>query len=158
MEIKDWVLLLIPILFNGIIIYFIQAYFQRKLKQDEHKHEIKRKINNKFFSLLLEVKNNFRRLGYLLQENPNYTKLFEEYLSEFNQSIRKSLDYYGDYKLYLNDFSSEIVTLDSTFEEYISYGLMHQQLDNISRKKLQDYINRLFQLICHASDRHLENI
>lgn len=158
MEIKDWVLLLLPILFNGIIIYFIQAYFQTKLKRDEHKHEIKRKISSEFFSLLLEVKNNFRRLGYHLQEKPNDTELFEVYLSEFNHSIRKSLDYYGDYKLYLNDFSSEIMTLNSTFEEYISYGLMHQQLDNGSRKKLQDYINKLFQLICRASDRYLGNI
>ncbi len=158
MEKKDWVLLLLPILFNGIIIYYIQSYFQTKMKRDEHRSGVKRKISGEFFSLLLEAKSNFRRLGHHLQEKPNDTKLFESYLSEFNQSIRKSLDYYGDYKLYLNDFSSTIKTLDSTFTAYIDYGLKHQQFDNESISKLQDYINKLFELICCASDQYLVNI
>ena len=160
MELKDWLLLLIPIFFNGLIIYLVQATFQKKIKRDEHKDEVKRKISNEFFSLLLNSKETFRSLGHYLEANQNSPDQFGVYLGNFNLSIRRLLDYYCDYKLYLKDFSLTVDTLNTTFEEYISYMLpyQHQQIADDIRIKLQEYINKLFKLICNASDQYLKNI
>ena len=51
--------MVVPIISNGILVFIIQSIFQSRLKHNEHKDEVKRKINSELFSLLLESKNNF---------------------------------------------------------------------------------------------------
>ena len=95
METKDWVLMIVPIVANGILVYIIQSLFQAKLKHNEHKNEVKRKINSELFSLLLESKNNFRALGHCLIDHPESTELFNQHLGKFNFGIGKLLVYYN---------------------------------------------------------------
>ena len=138
METKDWILMVVPIISNGILVFIIQSIFQSRVKHNEHKDEVKRKINSELFSLLLESKNNFRALGHCLTD-----QLF---------------DYYNDYSFYLSNYSSIIQRLESTYNEYIAFGRTHLTLNNESRQQLQDYINTLFKLICNASERYIKEI
>ena len=158
METKDWILMIVPIVANGILIYIIQSFFQSKLKHNEHKNEVKRKINAELFSMLLETKSNFRTLGHCLIDHPENTELFNQNLAKFNLGIRKLLDYYNDYSFYLGDYSSNIEQLESVYDEYVAFGRSHLILNNESRQQFQDYINTLFKLICDASERYVKNI
>lgn len=158
MKTKDWILMIVPIVANGILIYIIQSFFQSKLKHNEHKNEVKRKINSELFSLLLESKSNFRALGHCLIDHPERTELFNQNLGMFNFGIRKLLDYYNDYSFYLSDYSSIMEQLESIYDKYITFGRSHLTLNNESRQQLQDYINTLFKLICDASERYIKEI
>lgn len=158
METKDWILMVVPIISNGILVFLIQSIFQSRLKHNEHKDEVKRKINSELFSLLLESKNNFRALGHCLTDHPESTELFNQNLGKFNFGIRKLLDYYNDYSFYLSNYFSIIQRLESTYNEYIAFGRSHLTLNNESRQQLQDYINTLFKLICNASERYIKEI
>ena len=114
--------MVVPIISNGILVFIIQSIFQSRLKHNEHKDEVKRKINSELFSLLLESKNNFRALGHCLTDHPESTELFNQNLGKFNFGIRKLLDYYNDYSFYLSNYSSIIQRLESTYNEYIAFG------------------------------------
>ena len=157
---KDWVLLVVPILANGFVLYLLQLYFQSKLKRSERRNEIKQKINSEFFSLLLDIKSNFRTLGRCTISNPEGTVLFPQNLASFNQSIGKALEYYNDYSYFLNDYSSIVNQLESTFEEYSSVGirLARSPLDDKGRKILEGYINHLYKISCQVADFYIKNI
>ena len=157
---KDWILLLVPICANGVVIYLVQALFQAKLKRSEHKDEMKQKINSQFFSLLLEIKSNFRILGRSIINAPNDTESINLYLANYNQSIGKALEYYSDYSFYLKDYASAVAQLDSTFDEYMESMriIIKAQLNNESRKVLEKFVNKLFQLTCNIADLYSKNI
>ena len=157
---KDWVVLIVPILANGLVLYLLQLYFQSKFKRSERKDEVKQKINNQFFSLLLDIKTNFRTLGRCLMSSPDDVKLFNQNLTNFNQSIGKALEYYNDYKFYLKDYSSNVEELGSIFDEYTEVGfrLARSPLDNNGRRTLESYINKLYELSCNVADFYIRNI
>lgn len=158
METKDWILLFVPIVANGIILYLIQLYFQSKIKKNEHKTEIKQKINSELFHLLLDSKNNFRALSYSSIDHPQDDKLFSDNLQKFNLSIRKILDYYHDYTFYLEKYSSNMKELEIIFDEYVNYGRSHQLLNDTIRKQLGDYFNKLFNLLCKLLNLYIKEI
>lgn len=83
--------MVVPIISNGILVFIIQSIFQSRLKHNEHKDEVKRKINSELFSLLLESKNNFRALGHCLTDHPESTELFKRISFKQNQ-ITKDTD------------------------------------------------------------------
>lgn len=158
MESKDWIILLVPIVLNGIILYTIQSYFQSKLKRSEHKDEIKRKINAELFSLLLDAKNNYRALYHCCIDDPQNIELFNLNLKKFNLSIRKILDYYDNYSFYLNRYSSNIAQLRSVYDKYVAFGSSLSSLNDVSRKQFQDYLGKLFELICNAAELYVKDI
>lgn len=158
MEVKDWILLLVPIASNGIILYIIQLYFQSKLKHGEHKNEVKQKINAEFFALLLEAKNCFRALAHCPVDDPQSTELFSQNLVKFNLSIRNTLDYYHDYSFYLKNYSSSITQLETVFHEYLVFSDQNSTLTDKSEQQFMDYLNQLFNLISDAAERYIKEL
>ncbi len=150
MEYKDWILLLIPILANGIVIYFIQLYFQEKLKKREHKNEVKERINQEFFTLLLAVKRNFRVFNNCITDELGNTKRFKETLSCLNQSIRELLDFYVDYKVFLCTYASNLDQLDAVFNDYVKMGRSISSFSDEDKKQFEGYLNRILKLISDA--------
>ena len=128
--------------------------------QGATKDEVKQKISNEFFSLLLDIKTSFRTLGRCLMGNPNNTMLFEQNLTNFNQSIGIALEYYNDYKLFLKDYSSKVAELNFVFDEYIDVGrrLAGSALNDKGRKTLESYINKLYELSCSVADLYMRKI
>lgn len=155
---KDWILLFVPIIVNGFVLYFIQLYFNQKVKHNEHKNEIKQNINNTFFKMLIESKDNFRNLGRCLIDNPENIELVNQNLKKFNIGIRKTLDYYSDYTFYLEDYSYSVKQLETLFDKHVEFGRTHTELNEESRIKLQDFINELFKLICEISNCYLKEL
>lgn len=157
---KDWILLIVPIFANGFVLYLLQLYFQSKLKRIEHKNEVKEKINNCFFSLLLDVKANFRTLGRCIHANPEDTELISKNLANYNKSIGKALEYYNDYDFFLKDYSSIIKELNSTFDKYLEVGsrLACAPLDDQGRGLLTSYINKLYQLVCNVANSYMKEL
>ena len=158
MDTKDWILLLFPIIANGVILYFIQLYFNQKAKRNEHKNEIKQNINNTFFTMLIESKENFRNLGHCLIDDPGNIELFNQNLFKFNIGIRKTLDYYNDYTFYLKDYSNSVKCFETLYNNYVEFGRNHPILNEESRSKLQEFINELFDLICEIANCYLKEI
>lgn len=157
---KDWVLLVVPILTNGLALYLLQLYFQSKLKRNERRNDVKQKINSEFFSLLLDIKSNFRALGRGIMSNPDDVELFNHNLTVFNQSIGKAIEYYNDYKFFLKDYSSTVEELESIFDEYSMVGLRlaRSPLDDKGRKTLESYINKLYKISSNVADCYIRNI
>ncbi|MDE7254025.1 MAG: hypothetical protein K2O32_13945 [Acetatifactor sp.] len=59
METKDWISILIPIVFNGIIAMIFGKYFENKLEIKKYKESKKQKIEDKLYDLLIQNKSLF---------------------------------------------------------------------------------------------------
>lgn len=86
MESKDWILLIVPVIMNGILIFIMQSFFQMKIQRSNENHSKKRKINEEFWALIRESKNKFRTFAYGLQDGDNES--ITTLLGEFNRSVR----------------------------------------------------------------------
>ena len=59
---KDWIILITPIIFNGVYIYIVQVYMKRYFEKKERMREQK----NMAYGKLLEALSNAQRTFYLL--------------------------------------------------------------------------------------------
>ena len=60
MEIKDWILLIVPIVGNGIILYFFQRCLGRKI---EKRQDLRDDVIKVFWNKLQELNNAFIQLN-----------------------------------------------------------------------------------------------
>ena len=158
MESKDWILLLVPVIINGIIFYLVQLYFQSKIKHNEHKVEVKRNINSQFFTLLFEAKNNFRDLHYCISQDVNNLEAIQQNLKKFDLSLQNIIYYYEDYNFYLKKYSQNIEQLENILEEYSTFCNQPRILNNAETKQMIIYLNKIFKELSNAMDCYLKEI
>ncbi len=158
MQSKDWVLLFIPIVCNGIIVYIIQSIFQRYNKKKMDSYEKRRNICNVFFEMLLVCKSDFRTIGYAIINAPDDSERIWKAIGEFNSNIRKILDFYDDHTFFLNKFSKYIAELRNKFDGYVEYFKDKKYLSNNDRTLMSENINLLNELIIKLLDTSQKNI
>lgn len=158
MEHKDWILLFVPIVANGIILYFVQMYFQSKIKSNEHKTEVRQKVNSEFFELLLDSKFKFRTLNRCISKDYHNLKLIEESLENFNTSLGNVVEYYRDYNFYLKKYAQNIGRLQSVLAEYSEFSEIPRTLSEQERNQMVVYLNKTFKELSDAADCYVKEI
>ena len=94
MEIKDWLILLIPILFNGSVIFILQKRFEKRHFRNEIKREHIRNLLdkvNKSLELFLDLSSDLN----ILQSNKKHVEKFNKkytQVCESNAEVYRYLD------------------------------------------------------------------
>ena len=71
MELKDWLLLFVPILFNGFLIFFFQLFITKNVEQRSNRKAYLFKVANELSSMLCTLHGMLLRLGREFSNNPN---------------------------------------------------------------------------------------
>lgn len=98
MVVKDWILLIVPIIFNGVFVLTIQLVFENK----KLKRETKMPCYKEFSKLLKNLNETF------IQENIDIqikSRDVNESLKLFGELIIEIIKYYDSNKLYLSEIS-----------------------------------------------------
>jgi len=148
MELKDWILLIVPILFNGIVVLIIQIIFEKK----KIKRETKMPCYKNFSDLLKKCNNAF------IDENINVQKSgknVNESLKLFQNLIIEIIKYYDSNKLYLCKIECYCNALFNSwynFEEFTK--VVSNPLTNLNKKELgeklqevKDNLNKLNEVL-----------
>ena len=145
MEAKDWILLIIPIIFNGVIVLIIQIIFENK----KLKREVKFPYYQNLSKLLKEVNATFIQENIDVQtkkRDVNETIIFLE------NSIVEIIKYYDSNQLYLSKIRPEYQLLLHSWGSFINATKMvSNPLTEIDKMelgvKVQDIKNNLDKLI-----------
>ncbi len=152
MSAKDWIILLVPILCNGVIIFILQKIFERKQLITSEKYEyvfIMLKKVDEALSLFIKatqstgddiVQNNYLNkfinsycdIFYYYQQNQKLFKVLKDYMVEIvseHEKLKKELDTLGN-----NEISPETKTRVGTGYYRIYELLQSIQNDCINYK------------------------
>lgn len=117
MEKKDWILLLVPIIINGGILYWFQLYISEKIKKAGARKEIVKKIYEDYLSLVDKALKSFRiALKVYVNSKGNKREELEvsnNAVSQLRDDIRELLFYYEDYTYVIGN----VEELDCKYKE-----------------------------------------
>ena len=136
MSLKDWILLLVPIVFNGILVLFIQICFEQK----KMRKEIKMPYYRQFSDLLKKLNNTFVSENFEVQING---KDVVKAIPVFQQYIFEILKYYDSNRLYLKKITTDYVCLINSWADFNKQvkrtkGALSEKNRKILGEKLQN--------------------
>ncbi len=130
MELKDWMLLFIPILFNGILIWG----FQFKLKYDFERKETYRKLQEQIFNTYVEkisksIESNRKVISAVV--NKEEDDCLKENIYDLRDDIQNLIYYYEMYVVILS-------TNDNVVNEYKKLKTKSQEwMENWNNNNIQ---------------------
>lgn len=96
MSTKDWILLLVPILFNGVVVFLLQKIFERKQLALTEKYKyvsiMQQKVDNAlvlYVKALQAIGNDLTQISLLQQFSNSYSEVY--YYYQQNQTLFKHL-------------------------------------------------------------------
>jgi len=156
MAARDWILLAIPILANGVLVFIIQSYFKYRLEKNKANYERRRMIKDTYFQYLLAVKNSYKQLAYAAHGSEFEKEKFIASYNMYADNIRELNDYYNTYKVVLANFKSNAENLCSIFDSFSSTTKL--KWSETTRNTLVSLINKMYELICSICDLYLAEI
>ncbi|HNX63729.1 MAG TPA: hypothetical protein PKI60_00895 [Oscillospiraceae bacterium] len=158
MECKDWILLLVPIILNGLMVYIVQILFQSYNKKQMDSYEKKKSINSTFYEVLLNSKNAFRTFGYAVTDTPDDEDKISNALGEFFRSITKILDYYDDHNYFLENYKEKISEIRNYFNNFIDNNRNKATFTVTESKSIMECVKTLHSYVDALIDASQKNI
>lgn len=68
---KDWIVILVPIVLEGLVFFVFQAYFNEKMRRFEKKLDVKDNVINTFLSKIMFIRLEYENIFNRGEEVPN---------------------------------------------------------------------------------------
>lgn len=130
--IKDWIIMLVPVILEGIVFFIFQAYFNKKLRSFEKKIKIKEDVIHTFLGKIMRIQLEYQ---YIF----NSKKLISE------NEIQPFLDILNDLRVYylanerdLNKFKLEFEDFYNTWVDFVGFWNNHNKkdIDDVFRRRI----------------------
>ncbi|MBE6816018.1 MAG: hypothetical protein E7522_11300 [Ruminococcaceae bacterium] len=95
METKDWIIMLVPILINGVFLFVFQQVMTQKIKKTEKKTDYRQGVLTEFLSLMQSVYDNIKNIAWALKPNSDD---FAEHWNSFVLQIQNINSFYNTHK------------------------------------------------------------
>lgn len=118
MEAKDWITLLIPIVFNGIIAVIFGKYYENKWEIKKYKEGKKQKIEDKFYDLLIQNRSLFYKMKADMSTNISGAELRDS-LSRYAVALDELYVYVQQYDLFLHKYEDYMKDISSDFSDLV---------------------------------------
>lgn len=102
MEIKDWILLLLPIMCNGIFIFLFQKILTTKLEHQNKRKNLRDEVYIKFWNKLQGLNDTFIQINIASQQNP---EIISNSLAIIQKVVFDIIQFYDTNKYDLEDVS-----------------------------------------------------
>lgn len=130
MELKDWILLFIPILFNGILIWIFQFMLKSFFEHKEFYKKLREQIFNVYIEKLSECIELNRKVTFSVVNSSDNNDL-EQNIYKLRDNIRNLLFYYEMYTVILS-------TNDKVANEYSKIKIRYMEwIENWNNNNIQ---------------------
>lgn len=147
MEKKDWILLLVPIVCNGLIVYFVQRFFDKKKEKDNLIRDIKM---NYYTALRTKIDDALSLHSDLCHMSNSADCNNNELLIKirgYTDSAHCVYDYYrANFKVF-KSFEEEAEELSE-----LMFGLSKRQ-NEINLQELSTYLNEIRDVLSKMKDK-----
>lgn len=138
MEGKDWIILLVPIICNGIIIFVFQKILSRKIERQSKRQDIRDDVLKRFWNKLQELNDTFVQTNIAAMRDPNVAG---NSLGIFQSAILDIIQYYDtnefDLKVFskeYKDFKSSWIDFENTYSSYVGKQLNREMQTQLGEK------------------------
>lgn len=126
MELKDWLLLFIPIIFNGFLIWIFQYMFKNRMERKETfrvlREEIFKEYIEKITQLISACKNLYAAQASAIVDDDETLENLDIALQNLKTKIKELYYYFDTYKIVLSTngkVKSKHTALKERFEEWV---------------------------------------
>lgn len=121
---KDWILLLVPIISNGLLVWFLQHMIQLWLKRNEKCSDLRDDIFREYISKIIKAKSACRALSTARGEAKitNDLSALDNAVITLRSTILELCEYYDDYAAVLSTdrrVQKEYIILKNRFEQWV---------------------------------------
>lgn len=153
MEIKDWVLLLVPILANGIIIWLFQKIFESKFERMSKRSSFRDDVIMCFYQKVQNLNDTMIQMNVSVTSNPDSVSVE---LNKTHMEVLKIFKYYDSNKYDLDVFEKEFDawkeswnTFETTVQEYSNRPLTPEMKQKLGEQlqHFKDMTDNLMNII-----------
>lgn len=123
---RDWILLLVPIVINGGILYWFQLYISEKIKKNNAKKELIKNIYEDYLVLVNKALKSFRITCTILVNSKGRERqeidTFNNAVSQLRDDIRELQFYYKDYKYIVGNVEELACKYEVLNEEFLKFN------------------------------------
>ncbi len=138
MECKDWIVLLVPIICNGFIVFVFQKILGKKIERQSKRQDIRDDVLKRFWNKLQELNDTFVQTNIAAMRDPNVAG---NSLGIFQSVVLDIIQYYDtnefDLKIFAeeyNDFKSSWTDFENTYRSYVGRQLNHEMQTQLGEK------------------------
>lgn len=138
MECKDWIILLVPIICNGIIVFVFQKILSRKIERQSKRQDIRDDVLKKFWNKLQELNDTFVQTNIAAMRNP---EVAGNSFGIFQSVVLDIIQYYDtnefDLKVFAEeyiDFRSSWIDFENTYRNYVGKQLNREMQEQLGEK------------------------
>ena len=136
METKDWIVMTVPIIVNGIVLFMFQKWFSTKIERNNEAFSRKTKILDEARQLTLQSVDALQKLIYTNNKGGNGLFEFEIYQA----SVKDLIDYFYLNKAVLSKYISLVDELVSSLNKFIEAINQRNAENVISNNMTNDFI------------------
>lgn len=117
METKDWILLCLPIIANGIIVFIFQKFITTKLERLNKKSNIRDEVIILFWKKLQKLNEVFIQANIATRSNPD---ALPTELDKIRESVLEIIQYYDTNKYDLDIYTGEYNCWEESWNKFTS--------------------------------------
>ncbi len=134
MEIKDWILLLVPVLLNGISVFVFQKIIGNKIDNMKKRDLLRDEIILLFWKKLQELNDTFLETNVKVSRN---LQTLNEGLETIRDKVFGLVQYYDKNKYDLNIFEKEYSSWEDSWNTFVSTLVEYNNCELTDEQKIK---------------------
>lgn len=145
----DWITMVVPIIFEGLLLFLFQKAIEKKIDRQEKRNELRDKIIVLFWEKLQALNNTMIRANF---ETHNNTNLLQDNLYKIRDSVFEIIQFYDTNKHDLAIFEKEYIEWNDSWNHFVetlsnNSNKMTKQVQSKLGNELQEVKNNTCKLI-----------
>lgn len=154
MEIKDWIMLMVPIVFDGIILVVFGKYYEKRLERKNEKERKIKKIEDGFYDLLIQTRSCFYEMKSKMVINVSQEKL-KYAMNQFCFSCDELHKYIIEYDFILHQYDIIVKDIITNYSDmilgirniFLETTINYDDLNSLGNKKISNIEEGLNKMI-----------
>lgn len=153
MTTKDWIVLVTPIIFNGIIIFTFQKLLSQKIEQTNKRQGIRDDVVKRFWNKLQDLNDTFIRVHIKTMKEP---ETLSENLETIKENILELIMYYDTNKYDLDKFSNLFEEMETKWNCFVE--LLREYSNVPLTSKMQEKLGSKLQDVKEANQKLIAKV
>ena len=145
----DWITMVVPIIFEGLLLFLFQKAIEKRIDRQEKRNELRDKIIVLFWEKLQALNNTMIRANFETHNNAN---LLQDNLYKIRDSVFEIIQFYDTNKYDLAIYEKEYIEWNDSWNHFVetlsnNSNKMTKQIQSKLGNELQEVKNNTCKLI-----------
>lgn len=153
METKDWIVLIVPIVSNGILLFAFQKLFEKQISKLNKRQDIRNEVFLAFWKKLQDLNDLFIQVNIQSRRDPS---IAGKSVSVFGEQVLAITQYYDTNKYDLVKFESSFKKFQNSWNDFLSCWSLYANTPLTSDMQLA--LGQKLQLVKEANQELIDEV